>query len=410
MGLKVHEPARELPVVATAEVVVLGGGPAGVAAATAAARAGADTLLIERYGCLGGLSTGGLVIILLCYGKRGEMLMSGLPVEFRDRLYARDAARVRDYDRYENPVADPEVLKHVCLELVIEAKARLLLHAWAVGAIVKDDRMDAVILESKSGRQAVRGQVFLDCSGDGDTAAWCDVPHENTVSQIGIGLIWRWGNVDYPRFQAFGKEQPERLDALRKAARELDCDWPAKADYRSDRAWLGHNLPGDALNVEDLTRCELECRLKAMRTYDYFKANVPGFEAVSILDTASQVGTRESRRIVGETTITGADTPGGRFEDTVGTGVTWFGRQCGEPFDLPYRAMVPQRINNLLYAGRCLSADHEAHQQTRVINTCWVAGQGAGVAAALAVRQGQAFRDLAIADLQAELRQQGVQV
>ena len=141
-----------------------------------------------------------------------------------------------------------------------------------------------------------------------------------------------------------------------------------------------------------------------MRTYDFYRANVPGFEEATIIDTASQIGTRESRRIIGEYVIKDEDVPGGKFEDSIGTGVTWTGKRAGESFDFPYRALVPQKIQNLLYAGRCISATHEAHENTREIPNCWVTGQGAGVAAAIAVRHSLPPREVPLATLQQELR------
>jgi len=404
----IREPARQTEIVDSADIVVLGGGPAGCAAAVAAGRLGADVLLIERYGCLGGLATGGLVIVLVSYGKRGEILMSGLAVEFLDRLKAREAVRTPEWVKLENPVYDPEVLKFICIEMIEEANVRLLLHASVVGAAVTDDRIDAVVIESKSGRQAIRGKLFIDCTGDGDTAAWADVPHEESLSKIGLGLDWRWGDVDYTTFRRFCEDRPERVSELREEMRAAGVEWPAKPAWRDDRTWFIACIPGDALNVRDLTRCEVELRKRAMRTYDFYRANVPGFESATIIDTASQVGTRESRRIIGGYMMQDEDVPGGEFDDTIGTGVTWTGKRAGEAFDFPYRSLVPQKVSNVLYAGRCISACHEAHQNTRVIPNCWVTGQGAGVAGALSLKAGCPPRDLDVVKLQAALRDQGV--
>ena len=406
----VHEAARNIHVIDRADILVLGGGPAGVAAAVAAGRLGADVLLVERYGCLGGLATGGLVIVLDSYGKRGEILMSGLTVEFLDRLKAREVVRTPEWIRLENPVYDPEVLKFICIEMIEEAHVRLLLHAWAVGVTVKDDRIEAVIIESKSGRQAIRGKLFIDCTGDGDTAAWAGVPHEVSQSKWGLGLDWRWGNVDYAEFRRFCADNPEQISELCKEMKTADVQWPPKPAWRDDRTWFIASMPGDALNVRDLTRCEVELRKRAMRTYDFYRANVPGFAEATIIDTASQVGTRESRRITGGYTMKDEDVPGGKFEDSIGTGVTWIGKRAGEPFDFPYRALVPQKFDNLLYAGRCISACHEAHENTRVIPNCWVTGQGAGVAAALAVQDSLPPRDIPVEMLRRKLGEQGVEL
>jgi len=407
-GATVIEPSRTIDVIESADIVILGGGPAGCAAAVAAGRLGADVLLIERYGCLGGMATGGLVILLDSYGMRGEILMSGLAVEFLDRLKERNAVRTPEWFRLENPVYCPETLKYISLVMAEQARCRFLFHAWAVNAIVKNDRIDAVIIESKSGRQAIQGKMFIDCTGDGDSAEWAGVPHENTRSPFGLGLDAQITNVDFNSFRAFTKNHKEQWDKLVEKAKEADVTLRPTAGWRNDRAWINTKYPGDALDVGDLTKCEIEMRKHLMRFYEFYRANVPGFENATFLNTASQVGTRESRRIIGDYVMKDADVPGGRFDDSIGTGVAWTGPQAGKPFDFPYRSLVPKKINNLLFAGRCISSDHTAHQNTRVIPNCWVTGQGAGAAAALSLRERCAPSKLAIDRIQTALRKQGV--
>jgi hypothetical protein len=403
------ESKREVQVIDSADVVVLGGGPAGVAAAVAAGRTGASVLLIERYGCLGGLATGGLVILLTSYGKRGEVLMSGLAVEVLQRLRARGAVRTPEWFKLENPVYDPEALKLIGLEMVEEAGVRLLLHSWAVGAQVEDNRVTAVVTESKSGRQAIRGRVFTDCTGDGDVAAWAGIPYEISQSKWGLGLDMRLGNVDYPEFRQFTLDNPGRWADLRGEMAKLGVEGSPLPAWRDDGTWFIASLPGDALSVRDLTRCEVTLRKALMKTHAFYRENVPGFEKATILDTASQVGTRESRRIIGEYTLSEEDVPGAVFRDSIGTGVTWTGPRAGEPFDFPYRCLLPKKVDNVLFAGRCLSATHEAHENTRVIPNCFVTGQAAGVAAALAVGDELPPRQISIKKLQQGLRDQGVE-
>mgnify|MGYP005844729401 CR=1 FL=1 len=409
MSDTVKEPARELAVIASAEVVVLGGGPAGVAAAIAAGRLGRDVLLVERYGCLGGLATGGLVIALDTYGPRGRVLMSGLAVEFRDRLYARNAAHNPETHSHESPVYDPEVLKHVALEMVEEARVRLLLHAWGVGAVVEDDRIAALIVESKSGRQAIRGQVFIDCSGDADLAAWAGVGHQISRSPLGLGLNARIGGVDYARFRRFQQEEPEQWTALRQEIVKSNF-WVPSPGWRNDVVWLNTYFPGDALDVSHLTACEVELRKRIVRACEFYRARLPGFAQATLLDTASQVGTRESRRIEGEYTLTEADLTRAGSPDSIGVGVCWTGPHAAQAFAFPYRCLVPKRVDNLLFAGRCISADHQAHQNTRVIPNCIVTGQGAGTGAAVALATGRTPRRISVQELQRALRSQGVEV
>jgi len=406
----ITEPAREIGIIDEADIVILGGGPAGCAAATAAGRLGADVLLIERYGCLGGLATDGLVILLDSYGKKGEILMSGLPVEYLDRLKELDAARTPDWFRQETPVYCPEMLKFISLDMAESAGVRFLLHSWAVGAHVSGRRLDAVIIESKSGRKAVRGKLFIDCTGDGDTAAWTGIPFEESESPLGIALNGQIGNVDFPRFRRFSTGEKERWAKVREEMKEKEFNMNISAAWMDDRAWINTYFKGNAIDVRDLTRCETTMRRKYMELLLYLRGNVPGFEKATILATASQVGTRESRRIVGKYVMRGEEVPGGKFDDSVGTGVTWTGPRYGEAFDIPYSSFVPQGIDNLLYAGRCISADHEAHQNTRVITNCWAMGQGAGVGAKLAIDASCPVGDIDIRKLRDILRKQGVEL
>ena len=409
-GKTIPEPARNIELIDEADIVVLGGGPAGCAAATAAARSGADVLLIERYGCLGGMATDGLVILLDCYGKKGEILMSGLTVDYLDRLKELHVARTPDWFRLETPVYCPEMLKFVSLDMAEKAGVRFLLHAWAVQAYVVDDRLDAVIVESKSGRQAVRGRIFIDCTGDGDTAAWAGVPHETSESPFGNALNAQIGNVDYPRFRKFTVSNPDRWKKLREEMAEKEINFQIQAAWTDRRAWINTHFPGSAIDVRDLTYCETTMRRRYMDFYLFLRDKVPGFEDANILATASQVGTRESRRITGMYVMKDEDVPGGHFEDSIGTGVTWTGPKAGEAFDIPYRSLVPKGIGNLLYAGRCISADHEAHQNTRVITNCWAMGQGAGVGAGIALEAGCRVGEVDVKTLQSRLRSQGVEV
>lgn len=406
----IQEPARNVEVMDGADIVVLGGGPAGCAAAVAAGRLGANVLLVERYGCLGGLATGGLVILLDSYGKRGEILMSGLAVEYLDRLKERRVVCTPEWFTLENPVYCPETLKFISLDMAEKAGVRFLFHAWAVGAHVRGDRIEAVLIESKSGRQAIRGKLFVDCTGDGDTAAWAGVPHENTQSPWGLGIQMRLVNVDFAKYRQFTIEKKEEWKKIAAELKAQGTAWDAKPDWRNDRAWFITWYRADALNVKHLTQCEVDLRKGLMKLYDFYRAHVPGFEDATLMDTSSQIGTRESRRILGEYVMKDEDVPGGRFDDRIGTGVTWTGKRAGEPFDFPYRSLIPKGVRNLIFAGRCISANHEAHQNTRVIPNCWVTGQGAGAAAALCLRQGCAPHDLPIAALQSALREQGVKV
>ncbi len=349
-----------------------------------------------------------LVILLSVVWQARRTAAQRLHQRGYDDLLARHAARVRPHDQHEVPCYDPETLKCLSLQHTLDAGAQLLFHSWGGGAAVSGDRIQALFIESKAGRLAIEGQVFVDCSGDADLAAWAGVPFETTLSPLGVGLPWRFSRVDFLRFLAFREADPEAWKAIREQMSVADVQTNPGVCWRDDEALFLNYYPGDALNLGDLTRCEIELRQKMVRTLDFYRERVPGFEAATLLDCATQVGTRESRRIIPQRWITKDDTPGGLFEDSIGIGVTWTGPQSGEAFEIPYGSLVPHKITNLLCAGRCIGADHGAHQQTRVIGNCYVTGQAAGVAAGLAVQTRRSAADLDVAALQAALAAQGV--
>jgi hypothetical protein len=401
----IQEPARSVPVVDEAEVVVVGGGPAGVAAAVSAARTGADVLLIERYGCLGGLATGGLVMALDCYGGR-EIVIRGFAEEVWRKLDDEGCARRYPTEKKVVILFDPEALKYIYLGLASEAGVSLLLHSWAVGLVMKEGAVEAVLTESKSGRQAVRGKVFVDATGDADLVAWAGAPCEAGKHPVGVGLVARLGAVDWGRYQRFVKEQPEEWRRLLDRYRQAGGLSGGAGSWREDVVWNNNGIPGDGLDVRDLTRIEVAVRQKMWDFWRFYKQHLPGFENSFLLDTASQIGVRETRRPLGSYVLTKADVTAGRsFPDAIGVGNLWNGEGC---YDIPYRALLPHGVTNILVAGRCISADHQTHDFTRTIPVCMVTGQGAGVAAALAARGGCPTGEVDLQALQAELRKQHV--
>lgn len=400
----VREAEKDIEVIDTADIIVLGGGPAGCAAAIAAGRLGLDVLLVERYGYLGGMATGGLVIGYFEYDKG----MRGIVSEFNDRIIA-DGGRSVETNRTikHEPFFNPEMFKIMCLDMVEKANVRLLFHAWAVGAVVNNDLIEAVIIESKSGRQALRAKMIIDCTGDADTAAWAGVSHENTTESNSLALDFIYGNVDFDKYRHFITYFPDEWKKLKDKLNRDSIGWGAWYIGWNDRAWFNTFYKGSPVNVKDLTDCELDIRHKIVKHWDFYKKNVPGFEVATILQTAHQIGCRVSRRIVGEHVLTMEDLKAGKFDDTIG-------KVCplkeGNLHDVPYRSLIPKKINNLLYAGRCISTTVDVIQRVRGISGCTVFGQGAGVAAALSVKEGVEPRKLDIGKLQAALRRQGVAI
>jgi hypothetical protein len=434
----VEEAARSIPVYGNCDVLVVGGGPAGTAAAVAAGRLGADVVLIERYNHLGGLSTGGLVSwIDRMSDWDGELVVAGVGAELIERC-GPDATlgpepdlwgstdpvqaaywRVRTAALREtvhwSPTVDPEVLKLVTNDIVRESNVHTLLHSWVVATIVAGTRVEGVIFESKQGRFALTASAVIDCTGDGDVFAQAgagfDDDFDSESAHARLTTSFRFGNVDMRRYLDFRMlRQDEFSEVMQRAADEGIKLLAHATPYDSVALFLTPKMAGySALDVADLTAVEFVSRDMARDGLRFFREHVPGFERAWILDTASQVGTRHARRLVGVERITiehwMAD---GSYPDAIGLcpGVT----PSFPTLEIPYRCMVPERIDGLLAAGRNLSADTRSHAALREIPECWVMGEAAGVAAVQALDVGVALRDVDVAAVQAQLARQGAVV
>lgn len=405
----ITEPAREVPVRWEADVVVCGGGPAGTAAAIAAARHGAKTLLLERYGCLGGLATGGLVIVLPHFTCHGRPVIGGIGREIRDTLIETGEAVFRG--GADRSAFDPEAVKWLSIRLCREAGVKILHHVWVAGAAVEDGKLQAVLVESKVGRLAVRGKVFVDATGDGDVFATAGADFE--TSDQYIGLPFRLTNVDVERWQAARKEQPDAVAEAMEAARQAggwDSYFGVNPMPTPDGFIWGNNMfrEFDALDPENLTYVETEGREAIRRSLQVLRERLPGFERAWLVDTASQVGVRRSRRLIGEYVMTEEDVSqeDSRFDDAIGRGNDFRNEKLA--YDIPYRSLLPRDVNGLLVAGRCISCTHEALEPIREIHVCWVMGEAAGTAAAMALQAGCEPRDVSVPELQGRLREAGV--
>jgi len=431
----VREPAREIPVVDEADVVVIGGGPAGIAAATAAARLGVSVLLVERGGFLGGAASGSLVLVWDDCDDGTQKTVGGVLdelVEAARRLGGAVLPDLADLHR-EDPILwakwgrwgftdwftprppdsvrpitwaaciDPEVLKLVAAETVLGAGARLRLHSWVVGAVVDRGVVRAAIVESKAGRQALAGRVFIDCSGDGDLLAAAGAPH--VVGRYLGTLVHRLAEVDLAAHVDWERAEPETAARETKAMRTLyNMTWPYWWLYTVRRGVIWANCPTwasvDGLDPVALTTLEVESRRRIFAALDYARGHLPGFRDAYVADTAPMVGIRQTRLLRGAYRLTPGDVKSGRrFSDAVGR---------ARNYSIPYRALYAREPGNLLVAGRCYSATPEAQRMSREISGCLVTGQAAGAAAALAVRKAVRPAEVDVPALQDALVGQGV--
>jgi hypothetical protein len=414
----VHETARDIKVFAEADVLVVGAGPAGVTAAITAAREGANTILMERYGHLGGMATGGLVLMVNPTKGQGE--------EWIDRLNkvngVNDLSKTKEPEWKQALMVDPELLKCVLNEMALDAGVKLLLHSWSSAAVVENKTVKGVIFESKSGRQAVLAKVVIDTTGDGDIFASAGVGFDASLDKgyrtADMAMVFRIGGIDFDKFVEFRKADPQGWIKFRSEGFKLAgfhiAPVPAQ---RPDVYWVNNFIKGkDCLNIEDINWVETNVRKIMIPYCEFLKKNVPGFNNSYLYDSASQIGTRGSRRMIGEYVLTGDDARAGKkFEDTVlvfprGVPLTWPVDKTPENVSMPYRCLVPANLDGLLTAGRCFSSDQAANSMFNIISHCIQMGQAAGTAAALAVKSKVQPGKLDVKAVQKRLIAQGVEL
>jgi hypothetical protein len=407
------EPSREIPIARDTDVIVVGGGPAGLAAAIAAARAGAQTTLVERFGYLGGTATASLMACINGFRNQIEpdatQVVRGIAEEIVLRLKEAGGLGRSPYAQKTYPTTpgqleysyaiDTERFKHVTLALCVEAGVDLLFHTWFSQPIVENGAVRGVIVENKSGRQALLARAVIDASGDGDVAARAGAPFwqvtRDEAPRLNDGLMVRL---------AFGETRPSSPFA---------CDFGSHAVV-----WGPAVGPLDGANADALSRAEVDARLRVYDDLAAKQARHPELAGARVIETPPAIGIRQTRFIEGEYKLTADDAiQGRRFADVIAISpcpiIAYYGYRRyleHEGYDIPYRCLVPLKVDGLLVAGRCISSEQQPYESHRAMVPMMAVGQAAGVAAAQAAQGGIPPRRLDAARIQRALVAQGAEL
>jgi len=442
----IEEPSRKVPVMAETDVLVIGGGPGGLSAALAAAREGVDTVLIERYGCFGGVITQSMIGSIAWYRSNEKVVdAGGIGNEFEQR--AKEMGASSTVFLFE--VLDTEVFKYVADQMVQEAGIVPVLHCSTVNAIMENNTIKGVITESKSGRQAILAKRVIDATGDADVAYLAGVPcRKDPKNELeGVSVNFGCSGVDIEKFIEYilsnpktiadwgmtsGKKEKEEFSTYMvepfnkaKEAGEIPGDVRLES-YGGNFTDAGEitslnaiHMPNiDPTDVWDLTKAEIDGRQQVMWAVAALKKYAPGFEKARLRTIGASLGTRESRKIFGAYNITEQDVLNeARFEESIGIFPEFLDGNniaimpsTGRYFQVPYGIILPQKIENLLVAGRCVAGDKVSHAATRQMMCCTVTGQGAGVAAAVSLKAKVSCREVNISTVQTALEKQNVRI
>jgi hypothetical protein len=424
---------RRIAVRHEVDVFVAGGGPSGVAAAVAAARQGAHVFLAERNICLGGMGTAGMLPVFMQFTDGVHMLAGGLGAEVQRRLKASGGT---------GPASDQtiraEVLKRVYDDMLLEAKVQFLFQANLIAIEADAGKVSAAILAGKSGLFAVKAGVFLDCTGDGDLAAWAGAPFEKGDEHGNVmagTLCSLWTDIDWSAVEQGGRASDESRLEVAFRDRVFRCeDRHLPGMFRVGRHTgggnIGHTFGLDSTDERSITQALLRARKSLLEYERYYKKYLKGFEQMELVATASQLGSRESRRILGDYVLNLKDFHSRAvFPDEIGRysypvdihaaqpDLASYKRYAedfrklrygkGESYGIPFRCLVPQKLTNVLVAGRCISTDRYMQSSIRVMPGCFITGQAVGAAAAICAKQGCDTRGVPVAELQRRLKELG---
>lgn len=436
----ITEPARNTPVFGEFEVVVLGGGPAGIAAAAASGAQGRKTLLIERYGFLGGMGTAAGVTNFcgLHANVHGEIrrIVHGVADDLLgriDRLGGLNEPHLI-FGKTKAQAYDTAAYKCAADDLLLARKVDILFHALATGVVTDDGRIDAMLLETKSGRVAVCADIFIDCSGDGDLSSFAGVPFEigdADGNMLYPTMMFRLSGVDPEKAGEAWKTIPALMDEAEKRGVQFPRKGAIVRPMKHETEWrvnvtqlkTANGRALDGTDVRELSQGEVEGRRQAMAFFEFLKATAPGFASSYVVDIPPQIGIRETRRISGRYSLTRDDVIScASFDDTIGVNgwpieahvagdVLWEWPDIpgSRGFNhLPYRMLLPLEIDNLLVAGRCASMTHEGQSAARVSGACFVMGEAAATAAHLALGADIDPADVDVKHLQQTLSNNGV--
>jgi len=465
---QIEEASRKTPIMAETDVLVVGSGPGGLAAALAAAREGVDTMLVERYGCFGGNITQAMVASIAWYRYEKTVEAGGIGIEFERRADQMGASQSADLIEYldedmrayaadmiaslPNPppasaTLDADMFKVVADQMVQESGIIPLLHCLTVDVVMEGNTVKGVITESKSGRQAILAKRVIDATGDADVAFHAGAPYRKAPRNELMEVSSNFGcsGVDIRRFiqhtaqnlsyirdwakETAGKEDDElssyMVEPFNKARQageipkdvKIESFWTTVTPAGEVKNLNAVDLPGiDPTDVWDLTKAEIQGRQRAIWALHALKKYKPGFENATLRTFASSLGVRESRKIIGAYDLTEHDVRNeARFEDSVGIfpefldgyGVVIL-PTTGRYFQVPYGILLPQKVENLLVAGRCVAGDKISHAATRQMMCCAVTGQGAGVASAVSLKNDVTCREVDVSEVQKVLEKQGV--